>query len=322
MFLAMLAAAWMAADPTLGPTPGPTPAAPGPVAIAPAEGTCAPDAGEAPLVPCLAPSGREVRHAPIVFDFDKGTIRPESLATLAALAVFLKAHPELTTLEVQAHRTWTGEEVYQDITRRRAPAVREALMAQGVAAERLIAVPAGDRYPLARRSESDTRSRRIVVAVRAVDGVPLAPRLEAPTEVACRPEFDAFRPPAAPCVRWDLSAIEMPPVAWEAGRAVLKREGQAALAKLAALLVQVPALTLIELRLHTLPEAHTRARGLSAERADAARAALVAAGIAPARVVAKGFGAEVPLVDPKGRERRRNERVEVRVMEWQGRPLE
>jgi OmpA-OmpF porin, OOP family len=109
--------------------------------------------------------------------------------------------------------------------------------------------------------------------------------------------------------------ITLKNVFFETGLATLKKESFPALNELVDALKSKPNLV-IEISGHTdnvgSPESNLK---LSAERANAVRDYLIKHGIAPARVVAKGYGETQPVADndtPEGRQQ--NRRTEVRII--------
>ncbi|MBK8259376.1 MAG: OmpA family protein [Polyangiaceae bacterium] len=78
-----------------------------------------------------------------------------------------------------------------------------------------------------------------------------------------------------------------------------------------------PEITLVEIQGHTAADGQvTYGRSPSFDRADSVRKALIAKGVEPARLTAKGYGDSVPLVPNDTEENKRvNWRVEVRILQ-------
>jgi outer membrane protein OmpA-like peptidoglycan-associated protein len=98
------------------------------------------------------------------FDFDKATLRPESAAILAEVAATILSQPRIVRLEVQGHTDTTGGAAYNlDLSERRAQAVVDALVARGVAPERLDARGYGFTRPVASNEteEGKAQNRRV-----------------------------------------------------------------------------------------------------------------------------------------------------------------
>ena len=104
-------------------------------------------------------SGRVALYG-ILFDTDKAEIKPESKATLAEIAKFLRANPKLD-LVVAGHTDAQGAFDYNvALSKRRAAAVVAALVGQhGIAASRLTAFGAGMAAPVASNDDDAGRSK-------------------------------------------------------------------------------------------------------------------------------------------------------------------
>ena len=84
----------------------------------------------------------------INFDTGSSEIRPEERGTIARVATVLKARPDITRLEIEGHASAKGDEQANvQLTRQRAVAVARALVAQGIAAHRLVPVGYGAYCP-------------------------------------------------------------------------------------------------------------------------------------------------------------------------------
>ncbi|MBW4653816.1 MAG: OmpA family protein [Kaiparowitsia implicata GSE-PSE-MK54-09C] len=96
----------------------------------------------------------------VKFDFDKANVKPESYADIKALADFMSQYPSTTTV-VEGHTDSRGGEAYnQNLSERRAIAVREVLVNQyGVDAARVSAAGYGESRPVA---ENATHSGRAI----------------------------------------------------------------------------------------------------------------------------------------------------------------
>jgi OmpA-OmpF porin, OOP family len=106
-------------------------------------------------------------------------------------------------------------------------------------------------------------------------------------------------------------------VQFETGTAVIRPESDALLTDVARELGDHAEVKLVEVAGHTDSTGSAELnRRLSAERAHAVMAWLVAHGIAPVRLAAKGYGPDRPLADNATEEgRAKNRRVEFRVLE-------
>jgi len=92
----------------------------------------------------------------IYFDTNAATIMDTSHRLLSAVAETLKAHPEVERLRVEGHTDSRSSDSYNmKLSQNRAEAVRDYLVGQGVAAERLEAAGLGERQPLDARETPD-----------------------------------------------------------------------------------------------------------------------------------------------------------------------
>lgn len=101
------------------------------------------------------------------FDFDKATLRPEAKVILNEAAALLEQH-ERVVVEVAGHTDSVGTDQYnQGLSERRAIAVRDYLIEQGVRASRLTAVGYGESRPVATNDTDEGRqqNRRVELVV-------------------------------------------------------------------------------------------------------------------------------------------------------------
>lgn len=99
----------------------------------------------------------------INFDFNKATIRPESLPILYNAAEILLKNPDVK-IEIQGHTDNVGSANYnQKLSLRRAETVKNFLIAKGVAANRLTTVGLGETKPIMSNKTAEDRglNRRI-----------------------------------------------------------------------------------------------------------------------------------------------------------------
>ena len=93
----------------------------------------------------------------INFDFDSATIKEDSETILDEAVNTLKENPSIKT-KIEGHTDATGTEEYNlGLSQRRADAVRDYLISQGIAGERLSTVGQGEAYPI---TSNDTREGR------------------------------------------------------------------------------------------------------------------------------------------------------------------
>jgi outer membrane protein OmpA-like peptidoglycan-associated protein len=106
--------------------------------------------------------------APILFDLDSAVLRDDALAVIADMASWLRADRSAALVEVAGHTDDQGGVVYnQQLSERRALAVRAALAARGVAPERLVARGYGLSRPATSGTDEEARqlNRRVELSV-------------------------------------------------------------------------------------------------------------------------------------------------------------
>ena len=101
-----------------------------------------------PDEPFGGPEDRETLKANIVyFDFDKSTVKKSEQPKLAAVAEYLKSHPE-AKLQIEGHCYERGTEGYNlALGERRALAVREVLIGLGISGANVTTVTLGESRP-------------------------------------------------------------------------------------------------------------------------------------------------------------------------------
>ncbi|QOG11187.1 OmpA family protein [Arcobacter sp. FWKO B] len=97
------------------------------------------------------------------FDFDKSNIKPEYKEKVLEFAKIMKENP-LLNATIEGHTDSIGNDAYnQKLSQRRAEAVREALISEGIEAKRLNAVGYGETKPIADNNTAEGRyeNRRV-----------------------------------------------------------------------------------------------------------------------------------------------------------------
>ena len=103
--------------------------------------------------------------AELLFDYDSSTLKPGSYSELARVAAVLNKYPQ-TTIRVEGHTDSKGSEDYnQKLSERRAEAVMDALIQQGVDDSRIEAVGYGETQPV---SSYDAMNRRVTIVIKPV----------------------------------------------------------------------------------------------------------------------------------------------------------
>jgi outer membrane protein OmpA-like peptidoglycan-associated protein len=144
----------------------PVPPPPPPLPVVPVPPSPPPPA--APVVDTCQPRFNALLQEPILFDTNKDTIRPVSYVLLGRLAAVAKSCPT-RTIEIGAHTDSDGPDVYnQDLSERRARAVVEYLVREGVAGTNLRAVGYGESRPLAPNDSpaNKQKNRRVEFTVK------------------------------------------------------------------------------------------------------------------------------------------------------------
>ena len=95
----------------------------------------------------------------VYFQTGKDVIHVKSYATLDALAVLLRQHPQLD-IEIRNHRDDVGRQHYgMKLTQRRAESVRDYLLHKGVDPQRLTAVGYASEMPIASNETAEGRAK-------------------------------------------------------------------------------------------------------------------------------------------------------------------
>ena len=105
---------------------------------------------------------------PIQFAYDSAEILPESFHILDAIAATLIAVPQIELVEIQGHADDRGNDEYNlDLTRDRAAAVVDGLVARGVAAVRMRSMGYGERCPVEPGTSIHARdaNRRVEIVI-------------------------------------------------------------------------------------------------------------------------------------------------------------
>ena len=103
------------------------------------------------------------------FDFNKAVVKPNSYGDVKSLADFMKQYPKTTT-QVSGHTDNVGPDAYnQKLSQRRADAVKQVLVKDGVRADRITSVGYGKTRPVADNATEAGRAmnRRVEASVEA-----------------------------------------------------------------------------------------------------------------------------------------------------------
>ena len=117
-----------------------------------------------------APVAQVVRvELDVKFDFDKAVVKPNSYGDVKNLADFMAQYPA-TNVEVAGHTDSVGPDAYnQKLSQRRADAVKQVLVKDGVQPSRITAVGYGESRPVADNATEAGRAvnRRVEASVEA-----------------------------------------------------------------------------------------------------------------------------------------------------------
>jgi OOP family OmpA-OmpF porin len=149
------------------PPPPAAPPPPPPAVTAAPPPEAAKPAPPPPAPPIKLPSKGSVTLTGVTFAFDSANLTESSRPVLDGVAAGLKQHP-LIKVEVQGYTDSTGSVAYNmRLSRRRAQAVRQDLLGEGIDPSQLTARGYGPRDPVAsnRTADGRARNRRVVLEV-------------------------------------------------------------------------------------------------------------------------------------------------------------
>ncbi len=114
--------------------------------------------GAVPLYDRLASEGKIVTYA-ITFETGKADLKPESVVEINRVAKLMQEHTDLN-FEVQGHCDNTGSDAINDpLSQKRAEAIVDALVKQGIDKSRLSAVGKGSHSPIAPNTTEEGRAK-------------------------------------------------------------------------------------------------------------------------------------------------------------------
>jgi outer membrane protein OmpA-like peptidoglycan-associated protein len=143
--------------------PSPAPAAAAPPPPAPAPPAAPPKPAPAPPVAAAtpgagsAPARGAIAFDDVQFDLDQSTLRPDAIAVLQRAVNVLQQNPNLR-IHIEGHASEEATEEYNlALGARRADAVRDYLVSNGIAASRMQTVSYGELRPKYDNSREETR---------------------------------------------------------------------------------------------------------------------------------------------------------------------
>ncbi|HET8941847.1 MAG TPA: OmpA family protein [Rudaea sp.] len=103
--------------------------------------------------------GMQMTLDDIAFAPGQASLRPEAKASLGKLIAFVNEHPA-KPIRIEGHTDSSGNSsTNQTLSKRRADAVRDALVAAGVKASRITAVGLGESHPVASNATAEGRAK-------------------------------------------------------------------------------------------------------------------------------------------------------------------
>ena len=127
------------------------------------------------------PQGILVTLGDVLFDTAHSDLKPGSLQNIYPLVAYLKEHAE-TTVKIEGHTDSQGSSDYNaELSQRRAEAVGNFLISNGIAAERIAAQGMGENYPVATNSSATGRqqNRRVEVTITDIPATTAEPAFPA-----------------------------------------------------------------------------------------------------------------------------------------------
>jgi outer membrane protein OmpA-like peptidoglycan-associated protein len=124
------------------------------------------------------PRGLVMTLGDVLFDTGRAELNPGAARKLDQLAQFLNEHQD-RRVQIDGFTDSVGTDAYnEDLSRRRADAVKSALLTRGVDASRIGTVGYGKAYPVANNNDSGGRqlNRRVEVVIGGDGGTAISPR--------------------------------------------------------------------------------------------------------------------------------------------------
>ena len=111
--------------------------------------------------------GLELTLSGVLFELDRANLTPGAVRSLAPLVTFLRDNPD-RTIAIEGHTDSLGSDAYnQELSQRRAEAVRDFLVQNGIAGDRITARGMGESYPVASNGTEAGRqqNRRVEIVI-------------------------------------------------------------------------------------------------------------------------------------------------------------
>lgn len=108
--------------------------------------------------------------AAVTFEFDSAALRPDAVAELNEAAALLALHDEISRVEVAGHTCDLGSAAYnQGLSERRARAVYDYLVEQGIASDRMVVRGYGESAPKVPNTSDANRQQNRRVEIRVLN---------------------------------------------------------------------------------------------------------------------------------------------------------
>jgi len=124
------------------------------------------------------PRGMVLTLGDVLFDTGRAELKSGASRTLDQLTQFLTEHPD-RRVQIDGFTDSVGTDSYnEELSQRRANAVREALISRGIDSSRIGTEGYGKSYPVADNNDSGGRqlNRRVEVVIGGDNGTPISPR--------------------------------------------------------------------------------------------------------------------------------------------------
>lgn len=108
----------------------------------------------------------------VLFALNKADLKPGGARTVSRLAEFMKQYPKRNVM-IEGYTDSTGTAAYnQQLSQRRAAAVRDALVADGINPQRIVTKGFGEKYPVATNKTAAGRqqNRRVEIVISDENG--------------------------------------------------------------------------------------------------------------------------------------------------------
>ncbi|MFH1743883.1 MAG: OmpA family protein, partial [bacterium] len=240
---------------------------------------------------------KDILQKPLVFEYKEAELDRNSIPILRTLALLLIQNPRMK-LEIQGHTDNIGSRQYNVcLSYRRAKAVKELLVSEGVSADQLLPIGYGFEKPIASNETVEGRYRNRRIEFR---------------EISSPDEFADKHPVSHGFILEEGQLRVIKELCFDYNSCDIAGVSEAVLEQMTSMLKQNP-----EIKIEVL--GHTDDIGswaynqeLSRRRAESIREYLVRKGIAADRVVARGLSYDNPIADNRNSEgRKRNRRIEI-----------